>query len=108
MRLSHRRKRASKRGLYWPSRTKQARERREAKARAIVEFMEHGRKVSAMATAAANLGMALQQLGNVAKRKVEEIKSWLLPRDASHQKVSALCNGHTVTILVKTPQSDKI
>ncbi|CAK2048621.1 hypothetical protein VCRA2119O147_560052 [Vibrio crassostreae] len=43
-----------------------------------------------------------------ARGMAEGVKTWLLRRDTSHQKVSALCNGHTVTILAKTPQNDKI
>lgn len=105
MRLSHRKKVASKHGLYWPSRTKQARERREARARLAVKAAQVAGQVSAIVAAANHLAQACHA---AARGIAEGVKTWILKRDTSQQDVSAQRDGHKVKILVKAPQNDKI
>lgn len=105
MRLSHRRKRASKHGLYWPSRTKQARERREARARLAVKAAQVAGQVSAIVAAANQFAQACHA---AARGIAEGVKTWILKRDSSQQSVNALRDGHTIKNLVFTPQNDKI
>ncbi|EGR2774145.1 hypothetical protein V6956_004577 [Vibrio parahaemolyticus] len=108
MRLSHRRKRESKRGLYWPSRTKQARERREAMQRYVIKVARVAAETTAFASAVNQVVQACHAMRRGMEEVAKGIKTWLLPRDTSQQSVSAHRDGHAVTILVKTPQNDKI
>ncbi|POC58480.1 hypothetical protein CRN37_09445 [Vibrio vulnificus] len=86
MRLSHRRKRASKHGLYWPSRTKQARERIEEAAAftlkvasALQAVIDAKHPENKAAQALRNFGESLVRFGN-------GIKSWLMNRDTSQRE----------------------
>ena len=99
MRLSHRKKVASKHGIYWPSRTKQARAHREAI------------KIARSSTAFSSAVNHVVQICHAMRRGMQEaskgLKAWLLSRDSSQQKVNALCKGHTVKISALTPRNDK-
>lgn len=104
MRLSHRKKVASKQGIYWPSRTKQAREQREAMQRYAI-------KIAQSSTAFYSTVNHVVQVCHAMRRGIQEaskeLKAWLLPRDSSQQKVNALCKGHAVKISALTPRNDK-
>ncbi|MBE3914901.1 hypothetical protein HJ155_23200 [Vibrio parahaemolyticus] len=108
MRLSHRKKVASKHGIYWPSRTKQARERREAMQRYAIKMARVVAETTAFASAVNQVVQACHAMRRGMQEAAKGIKTWLLPRDSSQQNVSAQRDGHTVKILVKAPQNDKI
>lgn len=108
MRLSHRKKVASKHGIYWPSRTKQARERREARAKLAVKTAQVAGQVSAFVAAANQMAQALSAAARGIAEGINGVKTWMLKRDPSQQNANVLRDGHTVKILAKAPQNDKI
>lgn len=106
MRLSHRKKVASKHGNYWPSRTKQARERREARERLAVNMVQASAAVSAFAVAAQQFAQAIASATQSVIEGAKEIKTWLINRDSSQRKVNSPHDSHTGKILIKAPQND--
>lgn len=108
MRLSHRKKVASKHGLYWPSRTKQARERREARAKLAAKAVQVAGQVSAIVAYANQLAQAFHSAARGIAEGIKGVKTWMLKSDVSQRKVKLPCDRHTGKILIKTPQNDKI
>lgn len=108
MRLSHRKKVASKHGLYWPSRTKQARERREARAKLAAKAVQVAGQVSAFAAVASQLAQSVASATRAMVEGAKGLKTWLISRDTSQRKVKLPCDRHTGKILIKAPQNDKI
>ncbi|MGF1884221.1 hypothetical protein [Vibrio splendidus] len=108
MRLSHRRKRASKHGLYWPSRTKQARERIEAAAESTLKVASALQAVIDIKDPANKAAQALRDFGKSLVRFGNGIKSWLINRDTSQKEVNGIGDGHNIKNLALTPQNDKI
>ncbi|EMI7303324.1 hypothetical protein NB661_00065 [Vibrio parahaemolyticus] len=108
MRLSHRRKRASKHGLYWPSRTKQARERIEAAAESILKVASALQAVIDAPPPENKAAQALRNFGESLARFGNGIKSWFMNRDTSQKEVNATGDGHSIKNLALTPQNDKI
>ncbi|HHX8487648.1 TPA: hypothetical protein ACVO3E_004282 [Vibrio diabolicus] len=106
MRLSHRKKVASKHGNYWPSRTKQARERREARERLAVNMVQASATVSAFAVAAQQFAQAIASATQSVIEGAKEIKTWLINRDSSQRKANSPRDSHTGKILIKAPQND--
>ncbi len=108
MRLSHRKKVASKHGLYWPSRTKQARERREARAKLAAKAAQVAGQVSAFSAAAIQFAQVFNSAVRGIAEGIKGVKTWMLKSDVSQRKVNSPCDGHTGKILIKAPQNDKI
>lgn len=107
MRLSHRKKVASKQGIYWPSRTKQARERREALAKLAVKTAQVAGQVSAIVAAANQMAQALGAAARGIAEGIKGVKTWMLNRDPSQHNAKVLRDGHTVKISALTPRNDK-
>ncbi|HCG7534073.1 TPA: hypothetical protein ACGVAU_004405 [Vibrio vulnificus] len=85
MRLSHRKKVASKHGIYWPSRTKQARERIEAAAASTLKVASSLQAVVDAKHPENKAAQALRNFGESLVRFGNGIKSWLMNRDASQR-----------------------
>ncbi|NAW78337.1 hypothetical protein CAG61_08455 [Vibrio sp. V34_P3A8T189] len=107
MKLSHRKKVASKHGIYWPSRTKQARELREAQAKLAVKIAQVFSQEISIFTAANQMAQALSAFVSGVAQGIKSVKAWMLNRDESQQNANALHDGRTVKILAKTPRKDK-
>ncbi|NNN82164.1 hypothetical protein [Vibrio sp. 11-4(1)] len=106
MRLSHRKKVASKHGLYWPSRTKQSRERREARAVLAVKSATVVAQVSVVVAAGQQFAQAIASATRAMVKGANELKTWLINRDSSQRKVNSPRDSHTGKILIKAPQND--
>lgn len=98
MRLSHRKKVASKHGNYWPSRTKQARERREARERLAVNMVQTSATVSAFAVAAQQFAQAIASATQSVIEGAKELKAWLINRDSSQPKVKVVCDESQIKL----------
>ncbi len=102
MRLSHRRKRASKHGRYWPARTQQARSRAQS-----IQFQAFFavRASAEIHSMLARFNAALAEMCRGAATAAEKLRTWLLPRDASQSGASQPHAG-TGKIVIHLPQKD--
>ncbi|MGR5165185.1 hypothetical protein ACPV4X_25175 [Vibrio owensii] len=107
MRLSHRRKRASKRGLYWPSRTKQQRMVKEAMIKLELKTAQVSVQLGVIGAAVDKACKGISKAAGVMALALKGMFS--LPNsDASQKEVNATGDGHNIKNLALTPQNDKI
>ncbi|KYO58421.1 hypothetical protein AU461_23170 [Vibrio parahaemolyticus] len=107
MRLSHKKKVASKHGLYWPTRTKQARERREALQRYVAKVVSVSADTAAFVSAVGQAVEACKAMCRGVQHAAKEMVSWLLPRDPSQVKPTLASDGHTEKICLAAPRNVK-
>lgn len=107
MRLSHRRKRASKHGLYWPSRTKQQRLVKEAMIKVELKTAQVSVQIGVLSAAfdkaCKGVSRAAGLMGLALKAMLSQSNS-----DASQREVNTIGDGHNIKNLALTPQNDKV
>ncbi len=105
MRLSHRRKLASKRGQYWPAPGRINARQAQAIARLVNRHAYLAREAGLAVEGLHHFQTAIHSFCHAAKRAWETLKTWALSRDASPPKLTALKHVPG-KIVIEIPQKD--